>query len=139
MLFILYSFFSFFFSFISKKKSNKNAYPASDNHLHQIPHQFREIMKSKERMKQSSQKMKKDEILFGEVTMAPPSLSVKPKKAIVKPQVTCLRCYVSQQTFYGEEERVVQLYRQMKQKQRDKHEQDRAAMNSTRCSALCII
>lgn len=31
-----------------------------------------------------------DEVPFGEVAMAPPSLSVKPKKAIVKPQVTCL-------------------------------------------------
>ncbi|KAL0196865.1 hypothetical protein M9458_005405, partial [Cirrhinus mrigala] len=30
-----------------------------------------------------------------------------------------------------ERERVVKLYRQMKQKQRDKHEQKRAAMTST--------
>lgn len=30
----------------------------------------------------------KDKVQFGEVAMAPPSLTVKPKKAPVKPQVS---------------------------------------------------
>lgn len=228
----------------SKKKSKKDANPASDDHLQQIPHRLREIMKSQERMKQGSQKRKKaskpkmlsgdipiphfrrgrqeserdyvqrmteesehvlfltnnqverhpevkpkkeeeteekkskkknrihkgkllqqkkklnqqeereeeemfkDEVPFGEVAMAPPSLSVKPKKAIVKPQGATKGLLLSSLLGHSpmsvnkpsmarkrmmEEERgrVVQLYRQMKQKQRDKHEQDRAAMTST--------
>ncbi|XP_058624316.1 coiled-coil domain-containing protein 137 isoform X2 [Onychostoma macrolepis] len=228
----------------SKKKLKKNANPASDDHLQQIPHRLREIMKSQERMKQGSQKRKKaskpkmlsgdipiphfrrgrqeserayvqrmteesehvlfltnnqverhpevkpkkeeetqekkskkknrlhkgkllqqkkklnqqeerdeeemfkDEVPFGEVAMAPPTLSVKPKKAIVKPQgatkgllLTSLLGHspmsvnkpsMARKRMMEEERgRVVQLYRQMKKKQRDKHEQDRAAMTST--------
>uniref|UniRef100_A0A673HVD2 Coiled-coil domain containing 137 n=1 Tax=Sinocyclocheilus rhinocerous TaxID=307959 RepID=A0A673HVD2_9TELE len=225
-----------------KKNSKKNANPASDDHLQQIPHPLREIMKSKERMKQGSQKRKKaskpkmlsgdipiphfrrgrqeserdyvqrmteesehvlfltniqverevkpkkeeeteekkskkknrfhkgkllqqkkklnqqeereeeemfkDEVLFGEVAMVPPSLSVKPKKAIVKPKgatkglllnsllghspVSVSKPSMARKRMMEEErERVVQLYRQMKQKQKDKHEQDRAAMTPT--------
>lgn len=45
-----------FLSFISAKKSNKHADPASDDHLQQIPRRLREIMKSKEMMKQGSKK-----------------------------------------------------------------------------------
>ncbi|XP_016295655.1 coiled-coil domain-containing protein 137 isoform X2 [Sinocyclocheilus anshuiensis] len=228
----------------SKKNSKKNADPASDDHLQQIPHRLREIMKSKEKMKQGSQKRKKaskpkmlsgdipiphfrrgrkeseknyvrrmteetehvlfltnnqvqrhpevklkkeedteekkstkrkwlhkrklqqqkkklnqqaeheeeemfkDEVPFGEVAMAPPSLSVKPKKAVVKPQgatkglllnsllghspASLNKPSMARKRIVEEErERVVQLYRQMKQKQRDKQEQDRAAMTST--------
>lgn len=227
----------------SNKKSRKNANPASDDHLQQIPHRLREIMKSQERMKQGPQKRKKaskpkmlsgdipiphfrrgrmeserkyvqrmteesehvlflinnqverhpevklkkeeeteekkskkknrihkgkllqqkkklnqqvereeeemfkDEVPFGEVAMAPPSLSVKPKKAIVKPQgvtkglllnsllghspMSVSKPSMARKRIMEEErQRVVQLYRQMKQKQRDKHEQDRAAMTS---------
>uniref|UniRef100_A0A8C2G049 Coiled-coil domain containing 137 n=1 Tax=Cyprinus carpio TaxID=7962 RepID=A0A8C2G049_CYPCA len=228
----------------SKKKSKKDYDPASDDHLQQIPHRLREIMKSKEKMEQGSQKRKKafkpkmlsgdipiphfrrgrfeseknyirrmteetehvlfltniqeerhpevtlkkeveteekkptkkkwlhrgkiqkqkkklnqqeeheeeemfkDEVAFGEVAMAPPSLSVKPKKAIVKPQgatkdlllnsllghsaVSLNKPSMARKRIVEEErERVVLLYRQMKQKQRDKQEQDRAAKTST--------
>jgi len=45
-----------FLSFISAKKSNKHADPASDDHLQQIPRRLRDIMKSKEMMKQGSKK-----------------------------------------------------------------------------------
>ncbi|XP_016103544.1 coiled-coil domain-containing protein 137 isoform X2 [Sinocyclocheilus grahami] len=229
---------------VSKKNSKKNADPASDDHLQQIPHRLREIMKSKEKMKQGSQKRKKaskpkmlsgdipiphfrrgrkeseknyvrrmteetehvlfltnnqvqrhpevklkkeedteekkstkkkwlhkrklqqqkkklnqqaeheeeemfkDEVPFGEVAMAPPSLSVKPKKAVVKPKgatkglllnsllghspASLIKPSMARKRIVEEErERVVQLYRQMKQKQRDKQEQDKAAMTST--------
>ncbi|XP_051744611.1 coiled-coil domain-containing protein 137 [Ctenopharyngodon idella] len=227
----------------STKKSKKHADPASDDHLQQIPQRLREIMKSKEMMKQGSQKRKKaskpkmvsgdipiphfrrgrqesekayihrmtqetehvlfltnnqverqpevelkkeetekkkstkknwlnkeklrqqkkklnqqeereeeemfkDEVPFGEVAMAPPSLSVKPRKATIKPQgaskglllnsllghspVSVTKPSMARKRIMEEErERVVQLYRQMKQQQRDKHERDRAAMTST--------
>ncbi|XP_052409246.1 coiled-coil domain-containing protein 137 [Carassius gibelio] len=228
----------------SKKKSKKGYDPASDDHLQQIPHRLREIMKSKEKMEQGSKKKKKafkpkmlsgdipvphfrrkqyeseknyirrmteeaehvlfltnnqeqrqpevkvkkevekeekkstkkkwlnrgrlqkqkkklnqqeeleeeemfkDEVAFGEVAMAPPSLSVKPKKAIVKPQgankglllnsllghspVSLTKPSMARKRIVEEErERVVLLYRQMRQKQRDKQEQDRAAKTST--------
>lgn len=229
---------------LSTKKSKKQADPASDDHLQQIPHRLREIMKSKEVMKQGSQKRKKaskpkvlsgdipvphfrrgrkesvkayinrmtqetehvlfltnnqldrqpevelkkeekteekkstkknwlhkgklrqqkrklnqqaereeeemfkDEVPFGEVAMAPPSLSVKPRKATVKPQgasrglllnsllghspVSVAKPSMARKRMMEEErERVVQLYRKMKQQQRDKHEQDKAATTST--------
>ncbi|XP_067277980.1 coiled-coil domain-containing protein 137 [Pseudorasbora parva] len=229
---------------LSTKKSKKHADPASDDHLQQIPHRLREIMKSKEMMKQGSKKRKKatkpkmisgdipvphfrrgrkesekayihrmtqetehvlfltnnqlqrqpetelkkeekteekkptkknwlhkgklrqqkkklnqqvereeeemfkDEVLFGEVAMAPPSLSVKPRKAVVKPQgasrglllnsllghspVSVAKPSMARKRMMEEErERVVQLYRKMKQQQRDKHEQDKAVTTST--------
>ncbi|XP_051572879.1 coiled-coil domain-containing protein 137 [Myxocyprinus asiaticus] len=234
----------------SMKKSKKHADPSSDDHLQRIPQRLREIMKSKERMKQGSQKRKKastpklpkgvqgdipvplfrrgrqesekaylrrmtqesehvlfltnnqierkpelevkkeeeeqtekkksikkkglsksklqqkkkkldqqqereeeemfkDEVPFGEVAMAPPSLSVKPKKAKVKPQgapkglllnsllghspVSVSKPSMARKRMMEEErERVVQLYREMKKQQRDKHEQDKVAWrNST--------
>ncbi|ROL51133.1 Coiled-coil domain-containing protein 137 [Anabarilius grahami] len=92
--------------------------------------------------------MFKDEVPFGEVAMAPPSLSVKPRKATIKPQgaskglllnsllghspVSVTKPSMARKRIMEEErERVVQLYRQMKQRQKDKQEQDRAAMTST--------
>ncbi|KAK2916773.1 hypothetical protein QQF64_025380 [Cirrhinus molitorella] len=97
---------------------------------------------------QEEEEMFKDEVAFGEVAMAPPSLSVKPKKAIDKPQgankgllLTSLLGHspasvnkpsmARKRIMEEERERAVKLYRQMKQKQRDKHEQDKAAMTST--------
>ncbi|KAK7167247.1 hypothetical protein R3I94_001593 [Phoxinus phoxinus] len=228
----------------SAKKSIKHADPASDDHLQQIPRRLRDIMKSKETMKQGSKKrgkaskpkllsgdipvphfrrgrhesekayinrmtqetehvlfltnnqlerqpevelkeeekteekkspkknwlnkekrrhqrkklnqqeereeeeMFKDEVAFGEVVMAPPLLSVKPRKATVKPQgapkvlllnsllghspVSVVKPSMARKRMMEEErERAVQLYRQMKQQQRDKHEQDKAARTST--------
>lgn len=94
------------------------------------------------------EEMFKDEVPFGEVAMAPPLLSVKPRKATVKPQgaskglllnsllghspVSVAKPSMARKRMMEEErERAVQLYRQMKQQQRDKHEQDRAARTST--------
>ncbi|KAI2665980.1 Coiled-coil domain-containing protein 137 [Labeo rohita] len=94
------------------------------------------------------EEMFKDEVQFGEVAMAPPSLSVKPKKAVDKPQwatkgllLTSLLGHspasvskpsmARKRMMEEERERVVKLYRQMKQKQKDKQEQKRAAMTST--------
>ncbi|XP_055050762.2 coiled-coil domain-containing protein 137 isoform X1 [Misgurnus anguillicaudatus] len=96
-----------------------------------------------QREKQEEKDMFKDEVPFGEVAMAPPSLSVKPKKATVKPKgaskglllnsllghspVSVNKPSMARKRIMEEErERVVQLYRQMKKKQRDKHEKDRA-------------
>ncbi|XP_051571437.1 coiled-coil domain-containing protein 137-like [Myxocyprinus asiaticus] len=202
----------------SMKKSKKHADPSLDDHLQQIPQCLREIMKSKESMKQGSWQRKKapkpklpegvnldipvphfcrgrqesekaylcrmtqeiQHVLFltnnqneeeeqteenkstkkkgcgilmlvavPRVAKAPPSLSVKPKKATVKPQgaprglllnsllghspVSVSKPTMARKRINKEErERVVQLYRQMKKQQRDKHEQDKAArMNST--------
>uniref|UniRef100_A0A671MVX0 Coiled-coil domain containing 137 n=1 Tax=Sinocyclocheilus anshuiensis TaxID=1608454 RepID=A0A671MVX0_9TELE len=109
------------------------------------------LVQQKKKLNQQEEReeeMFKDEVLFGEVAMAPPSLSVKPKKAIVKPKgatkglllnsllghspVSVSKPSMARKRMMEEErERVVQLYRQMKQKQKDKHEQDRAAMTST--------
>ncbi|XP_060757429.1 coiled-coil domain-containing protein 137 isoform X2 [Neoarius graeffei] len=78
----------------------------------------------------------KDKVQFGEVAMAPPSLSVKPKKAPVKPQrasssllrssildhtdVSTAAPSLARQKIIGEEhERVVHAYRQLKRQIRE--------------------
>ncbi|XP_051995913.1 coiled-coil domain-containing protein 137 [Xyrauchen texanus] len=97
-----------------------------------------------QRQEREEEEMFKDEVPFGEVAMAPPSLSVKPKKAPVKPQgapkclllnsllghspVSVAKPSMARKRMMEEErERVVQLYRNMKKQQRDKHEKDKAA------------
>ncbi|KAA0706094.1 Coiled-coil domain-containing protein 137 [Triplophysa tibetana] len=95
-----------------------------------------------QREKLEEEAMFTDEVQFGEVNMAPPSLTVKPKKATIKPQgaykglllnsllghspVSVAEPSMARKRIMEEErERVVHLYRQMKKKQMDKKEKDR--------------
>ncbi|XP_056609314.1 coiled-coil domain-containing protein 137 [Triplophysa dalaica] len=92
--------------------------------------------------KREEEAMFTDEVQFGEVAMAPPSLTVKPKKATIKPQgaykglllnsllghspMSVAEPSMARKRIMEEErERVVHLYRQMKKKQMDKKEKDR--------------
>ncbi|KAI7803395.1 coiled-coil domain-containing protein 137 [Triplophysa rosa] len=101
-----------------------------------------EKKKLAQREKREEEEMFTDEVQFGEVAMAPPSLIVKPKKATVKPQgaykglllnsllghspVSVTEPSMARKRIMEEErERVVQLYRQMKKKRMDKNEKDR--------------
>ncbi|NP_001070224.1 coiled-coil domain-containing protein 137 [Danio rerio] len=103
--------------------------------------------KLNQQAERDEEEMFKDEVQFGEVAMAPPSLSVKPKKATVKPQgaskglllnsllghssVSVNKPSMARKRIMEEErERVVQLYRQMKQ-QKQRHKPDSSATNST--------
>ncbi|XP_073705251.1 coiled-coil domain-containing protein 137 [Garra rufa] len=122
-----------------KKSTKKNRF-----HKGKLLQQKKKLNQQEEH---EEEEMLKDEVAFGEVAMAPPSLSVKPKKAIDKPQgankgllLTSLLGHspasvskpsmARKRIMEEERERVVKLYRQMKKQQKDKHEQDKAAMTS---------
>ncbi|TRY97327.1 hypothetical protein DNTS_020611 [Danionella cerebrum] len=105
--------------------------------------------KLNQREEDEEEELFKDEVPFGEVAMAPPSLSVKPKKAAVKPQgapkslllnsllghspVPANQQSMARKRIMEEERvRVVQLYRQMKKKKQSLvQEQDKASTSST--------
>ncbi|MGH0135409.1 UNVERIFIED_CONTAM: hypothetical protein FKN15_035517 [Acipenser sinensis] len=66
------------------KQKKSDVKPQSGDNLEHIPFRLREIMKSKERMKKQQQQKKTtgaDTVKFGEVAMAPPTFTVKPRKA----------------------------------------------------------
>ncbi|XP_043090784.1 coiled-coil domain-containing protein 137 [Puntigrus tetrazona] len=132
---------------VELKKETEQNKSVKKNRLHKgkLLQQKKKLNQQEDRVEEE---MFKDEVPFGEVAMAPPSLSVKPRKAIDKPQgatkglllnsllghspVSVGKPSMARKRIMEEErERVVQLYRQMKQKQRDKHEQDKAAKTST--------
>ncbi|KAI5628802.1 coiled-coil domain-containing protein 137 [Silurus asotus] len=88
----------------------------------------------------------KDKVQFGEVVMAPPELTVKPKKAPVKSQkasnnlllssmlghtdVSTAKPSMARQRIIKEEhERVVHAYRQLKRQIMERKEQQKAGMN----------
>uniref|UniRef100_A0A3Q0QRW3 Coiled-coil domain containing 137 n=1 Tax=Amphilophus citrinellus TaxID=61819 RepID=A0A3Q0QRW3_AMPCI len=81
-----------------------------------------------------------DDVPFGEVTMAPPSLNVKPRKAQVKSQLllnsllghaatsTAKPSMARQRIMEEERERAVEAYRQLKKQKQQRHEARTANM-----------
>lgn len=86
-----------------------------------------------------------DNVPFGEVTMAPPSLSAKPKKAPVKPQKASKDLFLNsmlghtvasitkpslarQRIMEEERERAVEAYRQLKKQKQQQHEARTASL-----------
>ncbi|XP_071268504.1 coiled-coil domain-containing protein 137 isoform X1 [Salvelinus alpinus] len=84
-----------------------------------------------------------DEVAFGEVAMAPPTLSIKPRKALIKPQGVCKGLLLNsllgqtqlstvkpsmarQRMMEEERQRVVQAYRHLK-KQKQHQQEAKAA------------
>uniref|UniRef100_A0A3Q1GVQ9 Coiled-coil domain containing 137 n=1 Tax=Acanthochromis polyacanthus TaxID=80966 RepID=A0A3Q1GVQ9_9TELE len=94
--------------------------------------------KKKEQETKMEKEMFIDTVAFGEVSMAPPSLSVKPKKAQLKPQVTVLysehmltsllmssttKPSMARQRIMEEERvRAVEAYRLLKKQKQQQHE-----------------
>ncbi|XP_030646639.1 coiled-coil domain-containing protein 137 [Chanos chanos] len=102
--------------------------------------------KTEKREEKEEKEFFTDEVQFGEVAMAPPSLSAKPKKAPVKPQgapkglllnsllgqttLSTAKPSIARQRIIEEErERVVQVYRNLKKQKLEQQEQRNNAKN----------
>ncbi|XP_076838245.1 coiled-coil domain-containing protein 137 isoform X2 [Brachyhypopomus gauderio] len=101
--------------------------------------------KIEKRQERAEKEMFVDEVQFGEVAMAPPSLTAKPKKATVKSQgaskgllltsllghtaVSTTKPSMARQRMMEEErERVVQAYRHLKKQRQEQQEQQKTVL-----------